>query len=355
LNDFAKAAAPLQRLGTHLDMLETLEQLMLPRRDLFRLLAATYLSWPLSARAQQGGTKMFRLASLSGGSEDGTRERDACFYDGLANLGWFEGRNIVVDRRWAAGNISRLPSLATELLAFHPDVIMTSGTPAAQAMQRASRDVPIVFNMVSDPVASGIVVSLARPSGNITGVSNFFPAMIGKLLDLIRTVSGARRFAVLHDPNNPGKQLDVHVLEDIGRLSGLAIDPMPLHNAAEVDAVFAAMTRAPTSAIIVLVDSVTLSNKQRIIDGVNKLGIPAIYQERSFVEMGGLMSYALNYCAHFHRAAAYVDKVLKGEKPSALPVEQPSTFELIVNAKTANLLGLTLPPAILALADRVIE
>jgi putative ABC transport system substrate-binding protein len=324
------------------------------RREFIASLAGILTGWPLAAGAQQAG-RTVRLASLSGGSEAGTRERDACFYDELTRLGWIEGHNIMVDRRWAAGKLGSLPALAAELVALHPDVLMTSGTPSAQAMQQASRGIPMVFNMVSDPVASGIVTNLARPTANVTGVSNFFPAMIGKLLELIQTVSGARRFAVLYDPNNPGKRLDVRMLQEIGQQSTLAFDSVPVRGEADVAAAFETMERSPPQAIIVLVDAVTISNQQRIVDGVNKLRVPAIYQERSFVEAGGLMSYALNYCAHFHRAAVYVDKILRGEKPSALPVEQPSTFELTLNVKTAKTLGIAIPPTILAVADNVIE
>ena len=324
------------------------------RRELIVSWVGLLAGWPFAADAQ-GREKMLRLASLSGGSEAGTRERDICFYDELTRLGWIEGRNITVDRRWASGKISDLPALAAELVALRPDVLMTSGTPSAQAMQRVSAGIPMVFNMVSDPVASGIVTSLARPTANVTGVSNFFPAMIGKLLELIQNVSSARRFSVLYDPNNPGKREDVRMLQATGQKSGIALDSITLRGTADVDAAFQAMEQSPPKALIVLVDAVTISNQQRIVDGANRLRIPAIYQERSFVEAGGLMSYALNYCAHFHRAATYVDKILRGEKPSALPVEQPSTFEMIINAKTAKASGITISPTMLALADHVIE
>ena len=324
------------------------------RRDFLASLVGVAAGWPRTAVCQTG-EKVLRLASLSGGSETGTTERDACFYAELKRLGWVEGRNIIVDRRWASGKISELPALAAALVALHPDVLMTSGTPSAQAMQRVSAGIPMVFNMVSDPVASGIVTNLARPTANVTGVSNFFPAMIGKLLGLIQTVSEGKRFAVLYDSNNPGKQLDVRMLQETGERSNIAFDLVPLHGPADVDAAFQAMALSPPKALIVLVDAVTISNQQRIVDGANRLRIPAIYQERSFVEAGGLMSYALNYCAHFQRAAVYVDKVLRGGKPSALPVEQPSTFELIINAKTAKVLGISIPSTLLALADHVIE
>ncbi len=310
---------------------------------------------PFAARAQQG-TKIARIGVLSGGTAAGTRERDKCFEEGLHQLGWIEGQNIVIERRWAEGNTARTPALAAEIVRLAPDLIVTSGTPSAQAVQRATSDIPVVFNMVSDPVASGIVTSLARPNANITGVSNFFPAMISKLLELIETASGARRIAVLHDPSNPGKQLDVRMLRESGRALGVAIDPVGLHSSTEdVGAAFAAMEKAPPGALIVLVDSITLSHVQQIVTNAARLRLPAIYQERTFVEAGGLMSYALNYCQHFRRAAAYVDKILKGEKPSNLPIEQPATFQFVVNLKAAKVLGLNLPPTILTFADEVIE
>jgi putative ABC transport system substrate-binding protein len=209
--------------------------------------------------------------------------------------------------------------------------------------------------MVSDPVASGIVTNLARPDTNVTGVSNFFPAMISKLLELIETVSGAKRIVVLHDPTNLGKQLDIAMLQKGGSVSGITIDPVGIHGPDDVDAAFAAMAKTPPGALIVLVDGVTLGNKQRIVTNAAQIRLPAIYQERTFVEAGGLMSYALNYCQHLQRAAAYVDKILKGRKPSDLPIEQPATFQFVVNLKAAKVLGLSLPPSILAFADDIIE
>jgi putative tryptophan/tyrosine transport system substrate-binding protein len=315
--------------------------------------AAWPLTWPLAARAQRG--KPARIAILSGGTAAGTKDRDVCFDDGLRALGLIEGQNIVIERRWAEGSVARLPALAAELVGLRPDVIVTSGTPAAQAVQHATTDIPVVFNMVSDPVASGIVTNIARPDANVTGVSNFFPAMISKLLELIETASGAKRIAVMFDPANPGKQIDLRYLQDGGRTTQIAIEPLPVHNADDVNAAFAAMAKNPPGALIVLVDSVTISNMAPIVKQVAALKLPAIYQERTFVELGGLMSYALNYCQHMQRAAVYVDKILKGEKPSALPVEQPATFQFVINLKAAKAIGMTLPQTLLTFADDVIE
>ena len=323
------------------------------RREFLTLAGGAAAFAPLAAHAQPG--KVARIGMLSGGTPAGTKDRDACFDQGLRDLGWIEGQNIFIERRWAEGVAAREPALAAELVRLRPDLIFTSGTPAAQAMQHATSEIPIVFSMVSDPVASGIVPNLAHPNANITGVSNFFPAMISKLLDLIVTASGAKRIAVLHDPGNPGKQVDLHYLQDSARAIQVSIEPVPLHNTDDVNAAFAAMAKNLPGAVIVLVDAVTISNMQLIVRQVAALKLPAIYQERTFVELGGLMSYALNYCQHLRRAAAYVDKILKGEKPSALPVEQPATFQFVINRKAAQAIGLTLPQIILAFADEVIE
>jgi putative tryptophan/tyrosine transport system substrate-binding protein len=323
------------------------------RRQFLSILGYASVASPLAARAQQG--KRARIAILNGGTAAGTKDRDACFDDGLRALGWVEGQNIVIERRWAEGSVARLPALAAEVVGLGPDLIVTSGTPAAQAMQHATGNIPVVFNMVSDPVASGIVTNIARPDANITGVSNFFPAMISKLLELIETAAGAKRIAVLFDPSNPGKQIDLRYLQDSGRTMQIAVEPAPVHSAEDVNAAFAALAKNPPGALIVLVDAVTISNMEPIVKQVAALKLPAIYQERTFVELGGLMSYALNYCQHMQRAATYVDKILKGEKPTDLPVEQPATFQFVVNLKTAKAIGLTVPQTLLTFADEVIE
>jgi putative tryptophan/tyrosine transport system substrate-binding protein len=323
------------------------------RREFIALAAASAACRSMAVRAQQG--RVVRIGMLSGGTPAGTKDRDACFDQGLRELGWIEGQNIVTERRWAEGATERESVLAAELVRLRPDLIFTSGTPSTQAVQHATSEIPIVFSMVSDPVASGIVPNLAHPNANITGVSNFFPAMISKLLDLIVTASGAKGIAVLHDPGNPGKQIDLHHLQDSAPAMHVSIEPLPVRNTADVNTAFDAMAKIPPDAIIVLVDGVTITNMQLIVRRVTELKLPAIYQERTFVELGGLMSYALNYCQHVRRAAAYVDKILKGEKPSTLPVEQPATFQFVVNRKAARAIGLTLPQTILAFADDLIE
>jgi putative ABC transport system substrate-binding protein len=330
----------------------------IPRRDFIALLgSAAAISpslWSLPLIAQQA-QKVPQIGLLSGGSAISTKERLACFQDRLRQLGWVEGHSINIEYRFGEGDNARIPALAGELVRLNPDLIVTSGTPSSLAVQRATRDIPVVFNMVSDPVASGIVTNLARPDANVTGFSNFFPGMVGKMLQLIRTATGASRIAVLHDPTNPGKALDMRELLSSGKVLGVEVDDVPLRTAEDVDNAFAVMAKPPPHALIILVDGVTQINLQRIVDHAARLRLPAMYEDREFVEAGGLMSYALNFCQHFRRSATYVDKILKGAKPADLPVELPTTFEFVLNLKTAKTLGLALPPTLLALADEVIE
>jgi len=276
--------------------------------------------------------------------------------DGLRQFGWIEGQTISVEQRWTVGSSEPLPVLAERLARLKLDLIITAGTPVSQVMQRTTRDVPIVFLMVSDPVASGIVKSLARPGGNVTGFSNFLPATVGKLLELIKTaVPAASHIAFLYDPTNEGKLLELRELQASARVLGVAIEPREQRTSDDIESAFTAMANARPHALIIPSDGVTLGGLRRIVELAAAIHVPAIYQTREFVEAGGLMSYGLNVCQHYRRAAFYVDKILKGAKPVDLPVEQPTTFELLINVKTAKALGLEILPTLLALADEVIE
>jgi putative tryptophan/tyrosine transport system substrate-binding protein len=253
-------------------------------------------------------------------------------------------------------NTDRISGLADELVRLRPDVMIGASTPAAQALQKATSELSVVFVAVSDPVASGIVSSLARPGRNVTGVSNFLPATSGKLLELLKqTIPQLLHVAVLHDANNYGKTLEVRELQSAGQTLNIRIGPVELQTPDDIEPAFAAMAKEPPNALVTLQDGVTFANRQRIVDFAAKIKVPAIYQIKEYVQTGGLMSYGLNYCQHFKRAAVYVDKILKGAKPNALPVELPTTFELIVNLKTATALGITIPQAVLLRADEVIE
>ena len=329
------------------------------RRDLIALCAgaaaAFAFAWPLNMHAQQPGTAK-RMGYLSSTSAVGAGSWFSCFKEGLGKLGWIEGKTITFENRALQGGPDLLPGLAAELIRLKPDLILAAGTPAAQVMQRATRDIPVVFVMVTDPVASGIIKSLARPEANVTGVSNYLRATTAKLLEFIRAVAPeATRVAFIYDPANAGKVLELGELRAAGRALGVAIEPVEIRVSADIEVAFATMAKAPPGALIVPADGVTNSGRERIVALAAKMRRPAIYQTREFVDAGGLMSYGLNTCEHFRGVAGHVDKILKGAKPGDLPVELPTTFELIINLKTAKALGVKIPQVLLLRADRVIE
>ena len=263
---------------------------------------------------------------------------------------------MVLEFKWSEGAAERLPGLAKDLLALKPDVILSVGTPASQAIHRATRDIPVVFVAVSDPVASGLVASLARPGGNVTGVSNFLPGITGKLLELLKAVApGVARVAVLHDPANNGKLLEVKILQTTGKQLGVAIEPVAVRTAADVDRAFSDFAATANFGVVTLLDAITNANRARIARLAADSKLPSIYQIRDFVKDGGLMSYGLNLCEHYKRSATYVSKVLKGAKPTDLPVELPTSFELVINLKTAKAIGIAIPNELLLRADEVIR
>jgi putative ABC transport system substrate-binding protein len=297
-----------------------------------------------------------RAAFLGGASTPSGKALVECFRTGLRELGWIEGGNINIEYQWAEGVADRYTRLATEIVTRKTDLIVVTSTPGTQAIQRATREIPVVFIGVSDPVASGIVTSLARPSENITGVSNFLPATTGKLLELLKTAApGTSRAGIIHNPDNAGKMLELGELQGAGQTLGIAIEALELRSSDGLDRIFKMAAEVHCDALVTLQDGVTLANRSRIVGYAAANRLPAIYQIREFVEAGGLISYGLNYCDHYRRGAYYADKILKGVKPSDLPVELPTKFELVINLKTASGLGLTVAPTLLATADEVIE
>lgn len=325
------------------------------RRTFLAGTGAGLLAAPLAAWAQQV-KKPWRIGYLSGGSSPAMAPYVAAFREGLRNRGLIEGENIVVEYRWADGNNEKLPSLAGELVAMKIDLIVALGTPAAVAAKGATNQIPIVFLGVSDPVASGLVTSLAHPGGNATGWSTILPDMSGKLLGLIKeAVPSASRIAVLANPTNPAKGLELKAIRDQARSLGVTIESVEVPTPASLDAAFSTMGSARPDILMTLFDTVTLSNRGRIVEFAARHRIPAIYQLKEFADAGGLMSYGPNSQSTLRRTAIYVERILKGAKPSDLPVERLTKFELVINLKTAKSLGVAVPAGLFTTADEVIE
>jgi putative ABC transport system substrate-binding protein len=278
------------------------------------------------------------------------------FRHGLRELGYVEGQNIVIESRWAEGNYDRLPGLAAELVGLKMDVIVAAAVPAIRAAKEATRTIPIIMATVVDPVATGLVASLARPGGNITGLSTMAPAVVGKQLEMLKqVVPDASRVAVLWNPANPGNAPQLREAEVAAKTFGLRLQPLEARNPNDFDGAFVMMTRQQAGGLIVLVDAMFNEHRTRIADLAAKGRLPAVYGLPEHAEAGGLMAYGASRPELFRRAATYVDKILKGAKPADLPVEQPTKFELVINAKTAKALGLTIPPSVLLRADQVIQ
>jgi len=274
----------------------------------------------------------------------------------LVELGYVEGKNVVIERRTAEGNAARLKEFAADLVGQQVDVIVTAGTPAGVAAKQATSVIPIVLGAISDPVGIGLVASLARPGGNATGNSLMAPDLSAKRLDILHTLApGITRFAILWDSSNPGMAERVRETKRAADQSHILLHPVGPRNVDELDAAFAELLKARPDALLVTAEAFTRRYQSRIIDFANSNKIPAMFEDGGYVEVGGLMSYGPDYPAVFAKAAVFVDKILKGAKPADLPIEQPTKFELVLNLRTAKALGLELPPTLIALADRVIE
>ena len=327
------------------------------RRAFLCALTGTLLSAPLPAQAQQAAG-VARIGYL-GTNRAANPHLHEALRQGLRDLGYEEGRNLVIEYRDAEGKIDRLPALAAELVALKPDVIVAPGTPQALAAKQATSTIPIVFTAASDPVPDGLVSSLARPGGNVTGLATISPELVGKgLKQLKRAVSEVTRLAVLWHPGGLGERTNKDMLKEADTVArALQVRPqfVQARAPADLDRAFSDMTRVGAGALAVLPSSMFLGERRRLADLAAKNRLPATYPQREFVQAGGLMSYGPNVADLFRRAATYVDKIFKGTKPGDLPVEQPAKFELVINLKTAKALGLTIPPSILQRADQVIE
>ena len=281
--------------------------------------------------------------------------RDA-FIGGLRDAGWIAGRNATIEYRHAAGDPARLSKLAQELVALKVDVIVAAGTEAIQAASRATTTIPIVMAISSDPVASGLVASLARPGANVTGLTHLNIDISGKRLELLReAVPGARRVAVLWNSGHPVKPREWQAVREAAQRLGMNLRSVEVKRSPDVDRVLVAIGEEKIDALVALEDPLLLAHRRRIAEFALHHRLPSMFEPREFVEAGGLMSYGPVFADLYRRAAVYVDKILKGTKPADLPVEQPTKFELVINMKTAKALGLTIPPAVLLRADHVLE
>ncbi len=299
---------------------------------------------------------MARIGWLSTGSTTSHGLLLEGFREGLRELGYTEGKNIAIEYRWAEGRVDRLPQLATELVQLKVDVLVTAGSPGILAAKQATTTIPIVMALGGDPVGSGYVASLARPGGNITGLSNLAEDLVAKLLELLmKAVPGVSRVAVLSNPANPAHASFRRVIQGAAGTMGVKLLPVNASGPREFDGAFATMIREHAGGLVELPDPMFLTERNRLTGLANQNRLPAIYGFREHAAAGGLMAYGVNLRDSYRRAATYVDKILKGAKPADLPVEQPTKFELVINLKTAKALGLTIPPSVLVRADQVIE
>ena len=310
---------------------------------------------PVSVRAQQAG--VYRVGYLSTPTRESVERGLDAFLRKLRELGWVEGQNLVIEYRWAEGNVERLPDLAAELVRRKVDVIVAPAGSAALAAKNATSSIPIVMIFPSDPVEMGLVASLRRPGGNITGTTfTPGPEIFGRQLQILKeTIPRASRVAILSNPADPSFALQVREVEAAARTLHMRLQHVEARGPEQFDSAFAAMARERADALLVNGTSTFLAHRVRLAELAVKNRLPTMYSFRESVEAGGLMAYAVNMAAFVERAAVYVDKFLKGAKPADLPVEQPTKFELVINLKTAKTLGLTIPPSLLLRADRIIE
>ena len=319
--------------------------------------AAVANAWPLAARAQQG-ERVRRIGVLNSVAADDqqTQARNAAFLQRLGELGWTVGRNMRIDYRWVGRDVGRFPGYAAELIALAPDVILAVGATSLSALLQATRTVPIVFTQVTDPVAAGYVVSLARPGGNATGFTLFEFGISVKWLELLKQVAPhVTRVAVLRDPTTPSGLGQLGAIQSVAPSFGMDLIPLGRRDGPEIERVVAAFVQGTKDGLLVLPSAPTVMHRDLIVTLSARHKLPAVYPYRYYVIEGGLMSYGPDDIDQYGRAAAYVDRILKGEKPADLPVQAPTKFELVINLKTAKALGLSVPASVLASATEVIE
>jgi putative tryptophan/tyrosine transport system substrate-binding protein len=316
------------------------------------------LSAFLNTAAAQPPEKVPRVGYLLGGSHsDPQRQRLLeAFRQGLRELGYVEGQNIAIESRWAEGKDDQLPALAADLVRSKVDVIVAQSGAATQAAQQATRTIPIVMSLSNDAVGSGLVASLARPGGNVTGLTIIAPDLAGKQFQLLKeVVPKVSRVALLTNPANPASAPFLREAEAAARALGVRLQTLEARDPQEIDSAFAAMTRERAGALLIHPDGIFMSQRRQIAELAATRRLPSIYGQTEYAEAGGLMAYSANFLDVQRRAATYVDKILKGAKPADLPIAQPTKFDLVINLRTAKAMGLTIPPALLLRADQVIE
>ncbi len=309
-----------------------------------------------SPRALAQSAKRVRIAYLAGYSAEIDKPLISALLEGLREHGYVEGKNMVMDARHAAGQRDRLPALAAELAALRPDVFIVAAPGAARAVMKVAGNAPIVMANVQDPIASGLVSSLARPGGNITGMSDFHPASVTKRLELLKeAVPSVKRVGVLWVPSSETAARQLKDLQSAAPAVGVTIVGLPVDDAGDIEPALKTMKGERGAALLLLGDFLLTTHMRRIAARAIEYRLPAVYTTRSFADAGGLMAYGTDFPDLYRRSAKFVDKILKGAKPGDLPIEQPTKFELVVNLKTAKALGLTIPRSILLRADQVIE
>jgi putative ABC transport system substrate-binding protein len=330
---------------------------MSSRRDFITLLGGAAVAWPLAARAQQS-ERMRRIGVLVNLPADDPQAqvRNAALLQGLQELGWTVGRNLRIDYRWGAGNADNVRKFAAELVALAPDVILAPGTSTLEPLLQATRAVPIVFVHTADPVGAGFVQSLARPGGNATGFINMEYAISGKWLELLKQIAPrVTRAAVLRDPTLTSSTAQFAAIQAVAPSLGVEVSPVNARNAGDMEHGLAAVARSVNGGLIVTATGAAVRHRDLIIARASQHKLPAVYPDRYFVTVGGLISYGPDLTEQYRQAAGYIDRILKGEKPADLPVQQFTKVELILNLKTARALGLTVPLTLLGRADEVIE
>jgi putative tryptophan/tyrosine transport system substrate-binding protein len=327
------------------------------RRDFITLLGSAAVAWPLAARAQQA-ERMRRIGVLNTLAADDAvgQARHGAFLQDLQQAGWTIGHNVQVETRWAAGDADRLRTYAAELVAQAPDVILATGNAGAAPLLQATRTVPIVFVIVPDPVGAGLVDNLARPGGNATGFASFEYGLSAKWLELLKEIApSVTRAGVIRDPALASGPAQFAAIQSMAPSLGMEVSPVNARDAQDIERAIAAFARTPNGGLVVIGSAVVAFHRRLIIALAARHKLPAVYNERLYLNDGGLISYGPDFLEQYRRAASYVDRILKGEKPAELPVQAPTKYYLVINLKTAKALGLDIPTTVLARADEVIE